>query len=249
MGRKEEYIQVLRTISDWIPYLKANSNLPGPRGNLELAYAAAQLSSMEQMKIMLAADGPDVLENSPEVFVVFCGIVSSGTLFTKDNPEILGIIKHYADDPRWRIREAAAMALQEIGKKDIQLLLTEVDSWLDGSYCLLRAVAAGLCEPELFTNIQIATDILNILDRITIRFQDGPKKDKNGYEVLKKGLCYCWSVAAVANPDYGKILIEKWIMSGNAPVREVIQENLKKNRMVTMDEGWVNKCQIDLAKL
>ncbi len=135
MGKKEDYIQALHSTGDWIAYLKANSNLPGPRGNLELAYAAAEAASIEQMDEMLAADGPDVLENSPEVFVVFCGIVAMGALYIPDDPDQFGLLKRYANDSRWRIREAVAMALQEIGKRNMRLLLNELHAWLDGSYC------------------------------------------------------------------------------------------------------------------
>jgi hypothetical protein len=248
MGRKEEYIQVLHSTTDWIPFLKANSNLPGPRGNLELAYAAAQTANKDQMEIMLAEDGPDVLENSPEVFVVFCGIVAMGAIYIPDDPDQFGLLKRYAGDPRWRIREAVAIALQEIGKRDMLLILNELHSWLDGSFCVLRAVAAGLCEPALLKDEQIAAEVLDILDQITIRYQDGAGSDKEGYEILMKGLSYCWSVAAAASPDYGKKLIEKWISSGHAGVRKVMLENLKKNRILKMGKDWVQECLIILAQ-
>ncbi len=38
MSKTEDYRDVLRTLDDWVPFLKKNSGLPGPRGNLELAY-------------------------------------------------------------------------------------------------------------------------------------------------------------------------------------------------------------------
>ena len=246
MGKKEEYQAILQTTRDWIPYLKANSALPGPRGNLELAYAAAKAASSDRVEEMLAADGPNVLENSPEVFVVFCGIVSWGALFTPDDQRIFGVLKRYANDPRWRIREAAAMSLQEIGKKDMRILLHELQTWLDGSYCELRAVIAGLCEPVLLKDDQAAAVVLDILDRITTRYQIGPVSDKDGYEILKKGLNYCWSVAVTANPDYGKKLMEKWMASGNPVIRKIMLENLKKNRLSRMDPDWVNSSLLTL---
>lgn len=248
MGRKEEYLASLQRIKEWIPYLKANSNLPGPRGNLELAYAAAEAASIGQMEEMLGADGPDVQENSPEVFVVFCGIVAMGALCNLDDPEAFDRLKRYANDPRWRIREAVAMALQGIGRRNMRLLLDEMLSWLDGSYCVLRAVAAGLCEPELLKDENGAAKVLDILDQITIHYQEGPASDKEGYEVLKKGLSYCWSVAATANLPYGKRLMEKWISSGHTGVRKIMQENLKKNRLIRLEKDWVEECLIILAQ-
>jgi hypothetical protein len=115
MTKVEDYNLALSTLNDWIPFLKANSNLPGPRGNLELADAAAHSSTIHQMELMLSEDSPEVVENSPEVFVVFCGVVALGVYFTPGNNQQISTLKHYANDSRWRIRESVAMALQEIG--------------------------------------------------------------------------------------------------------------------------------------
>ena len=242
MNKKEEYGLTLKTVNDWIPFLKANSNLPGPRGNLELAYAAANTSSIHQMEMMLATDASGVVENTPEVFVVFCGIVALGTHYIPGNPQHISNLKHYANDSRWRIREGVAMALQEIGKKDMHLLLSELKNWMDGPYLQLRAIAAGLCEPVLLKELKYAAQVLDFVDQITSRFQEGPQQDKEGYVALQKGLSYCWSVAVAANPDYGKKLMEKWISSGHPQVRKVMQENLKKNRLIKMDADWVEGC-------
>lgn len=44
MGRVEQYRAALRQLSEWEPYLKKNSGLPGPRANLELVEAGCQIS-------------------------------------------------------------------------------------------------------------------------------------------------------------------------------------------------------------
>jgi hypothetical protein len=44
-GRLEQYREELRRRRDWEPYLKANSGLPGPRGNLELVEAVGDVAS------------------------------------------------------------------------------------------------------------------------------------------------------------------------------------------------------------
>ncbi len=111
--------------------------------------------------------------------------------------------------------------------------------WM-GLIAILRAVAAGLCEPVLLKDEHLAAEVLDILDQITVRYQEGPASDKEGYEVLKKGLSYCWSVAVAANPTYGKRLMEKWISSGHTSIRKIMLENLKKNRLVKLDKDWVD---------
>ncbi|MFZ2360665.1 MAG: hypothetical protein WA040_15100 [Anaerolineae bacterium] len=41
MSKRNEYRQTLRGLDDWDPYLLAESGLPGPLGNIELAQAVA----------------------------------------------------------------------------------------------------------------------------------------------------------------------------------------------------------------
>ena len=41
MGKVESYRLVLRELGDWDDYLLNESKLPGPRANLELAFAVA----------------------------------------------------------------------------------------------------------------------------------------------------------------------------------------------------------------
>jgi hypothetical protein len=219
MNKLEEYSVILKGLEDWIPFLKANSNLIGPRGNLELANVAAHTSTIHQMELMIAEDSLDVVENSPEVFVVFCGVVALGVHFTTGNKQQITTLKRYANDSRWRIRESVAMALQEIGKKDMRVLLSEIQSWLDGRYLQLRAVAAGLCEPVLLKDSSVVNQVLEILDQITVRIQEGPRDDKDGFIAHMKGLSYCWSVATCAYPEKGKKLMEKWMFSASLEFR------------------------------
>jgi hypothetical protein len=36
--------------------------------------------------------------------------------------------------------------------------------------------------------------------------------------------------------------MERWLESENQDIRWVMKENLKKNRLVKMDEAWVKEC-------
>ena len=42
MSKIDDYRQTLKRLDNWIPFLLKESGLPGPRGNLELAYAVAE---------------------------------------------------------------------------------------------------------------------------------------------------------------------------------------------------------------
>ncbi len=69
--------------ADWEPYLLAHANLPGPRGGLELAAAAADLGDEAQFRGW-AALGPDVApENTPGCFLACCGVVGLGAVMAR----------------------------------------------------------------------------------------------------------------------------------------------------------------------
>jgi hypothetical protein len=50
MTRRAAYREALRELADWEPFLLANSGLPGPRGNLELAQAVADEGHEDQFR-------------------------------------------------------------------------------------------------------------------------------------------------------------------------------------------------------
>ena len=69
--------------ADWSAYLLAHSNLPGPRGNLELAAAAADLGDEAQFRRWAGLD-PDVApENTPACFLAFCGVVGLDAMMAR----------------------------------------------------------------------------------------------------------------------------------------------------------------------
>src|SRR5512135_3639268 len=108
MTKIDDYRQQLKKLKDWIPFLKKESGLPGPRGNLELAHAVAREGSKQQYEHLLSVRAE---ENTPEVFLVFCGVIGLGRLAACE-PELFAQIRGYASDTRWRVREAVAAGLQ-----------------------------------------------------------------------------------------------------------------------------------------
>lgn len=132
------------------------------------------------------------------------------------------------------------MALQRIGDVNIDFLLSEMEEWSKGNLFEKRAVIAALCEPRLLSSDRIVGSVLKILDQVTTSFSGLKDRNIEGFEVLKKGLAYCWSVAVAAYPEEGKKLFEKWIRTRDRDVVCVMKQNLKKNRLLKMDSGWVS---------
>ena len=241
MGTKVAfYIEKLKSLKDWDSYLLKESGLPGPRGNLELAQAFADIGDEEKIRNYLSIKQEEAPTNSAKVFLTFCGVVGLGTLVNKGKLDYLKRLRVFASDPRWRIREGVAMALQRVGDENIEFLLQEMKEWSKGNPLEKRAAIAALCEPRLLTSNKVAGSVLDILDDVTASILDSQDRKSEDFEVLRKGLAYCWSVAAAASPEKGKKLIEKWARSRDKDIIWIMKENLKKNRLLKMDREWVS---------
>jgi hypothetical protein len=234
MSKINDYRQMLKKLDDWIPFLLKESGLPGPRGNLELAYVVATEGTEKLFKQFLSFQAD---ENTAEVFLVFCGVVGLGKLAANE-PNLFDQLRVYASDPRWRIREAVATGLQLVGDQNMELLLKEMQKWSKGNWYEKRAAAAALAEPRLLKQPQYAKKALQVLDEITASMKDGGPKDES-FKVLRQGMCYCWSVVVAAAPETGKPVLEKWLDSQDKDIHLMMRENLKKNRLIKMDADWV----------
>lgn len=245
MGKAEEYRRKLEQIDEWIPFLRKESGLPGPRGNLELAHIVAEEGSQAQFEQFLSFEAE---ENTPEVFLVFCGVMGLGKL-AASQPKLFEQLRGYASDPRWRIREAVATGLQLVGDQDMDRLLEEMQKWSKGNWYEKRAAAAALAEPRLLKQSRHVKPVLRILDQITHSMEKAIDTKDGSFKVLRQGMGYCWSVVVVALPGAGKPLMEKWLNSPNNDIRWMMKENLKKNRLIKMDAKWVEMCNVRLEQI
>jgi hypothetical protein len=244
MSKTEDYHQTLKNLDDWIPFLMKESGLPGPRGNLELAHAVAELGSKKQFQKLLSFQAE---ENTPEVFLVFCGVMGLGKLAANE-PKLFDQLRKYASDPRWRIREAVATGLQLVGDQDMDLLLKEMQKWSGGNWYEKRAAAAALAEPRLLKRPKYTKKVLQVLDQITESMENADDPKGEAFKILRQGMGYCWSVAVAALPEAGKPLMEKWLDSDDKDVRWMMKENLKKNRLIKIDPDWVKVCNLKLEQ-
>ncbi len=240
-GKKEEYRQSLRSIEDWKPFLLAESGLPGPRGNLELANAVADEGDRARFEDYLAYSADRAPTNDPHEFLAFCGVLGMGRLLAEGDPNVLAVLRTHASDPRWRLREAVAMALQRWGRVDMDALLEEMARWSRGGTLEMRAAAAALCEPVLLQDPRHEARVFEILDTITAAVAQAEDRRSDEFKALRKGLGYCWSVAVAAFPGQGKSAMQRWFASDDRDVRWVMKQNLKKKRLTRLDEAWVRE--------
>lgn len=243
MGKIETYREMLRTLDAWEPFLLAESGLPGPRGNIELAQAVADEGNAALFAHFLTFDAQKAPVNSPYEFLAFCGAIGLGRLLAEGDRSVLPTLRACASDPRWRTREAVAMALQRWGRVAMDALLAEMTLWAAGNPYEQRAVVAGLCEPALLRDPRQAAQVLHLLDNVTASVVQAADRRGDAFIALRKGLGYGWSVAVCALPGVGQPMMERWLVSDNKDIRWIMKENLKKARLVRMDADWVAKLQ------
>ena len=223
-----------------IDFLLKNSNLPGPRGNLELLYKFSKTATETEINDCFRYYSDD-LKNSQEEFVVMCGILGYCYLHQSKIENTLSEIRKYASHASWRIRESVAMGIQELGVTDFEKTVNVLEKWMKGNQLEQRAVVAGLCEPKLLKKPENAQKVMEILEQIILTFNKIPEKITQDGESLRKALGYGLSAAMVALPIEGKNLFKKLETSKNKHILWILRENLKKNRLLKMDSNWVEE--------
>ncbi len=247
MSKIELYQQALRATQDVEAYLLKECGLPGPRGNLELAQACVDVLPERTLRGFLKYTPQRAPANTPHEFLAFCGALSLGLPASRGNEQAWRRLRLLASDPRWRTREAVAMALQRVGRTDMRLLFARLQSWRKGSPLVQRAVAAGLCEPDLLRHSPDVVRTLSILAGLSEPFKRSAGPADPERLVLRQALGYCWSVAIAAHPEAGKRAFEKLVPPASPDMLWIVKENLSKNRLTRMDSAWVAKCRQRLA--
>jgi hypothetical protein len=207
---------------EWEPYLRANSGLPGPRANLELVTAVGEEADADLLWRLSA---------SSDEFLALCGTAGLGRLAKTDPDTVLPWLKELAEDPRWRVREGVAIALQRLGHASMSQLIAEMEVWSKGGPLVQRAAAAGLCEPALLKKADDVRRVLLILDHITRSMAATRERKHEGFRVLRQAMGYGWSVAAAANPAAARPLFVKWLRSSDPDIAWVMKSNLGKARL------------------
>lgn len=220
--RVQKYREELRELTEWEPYLKKHSGLPGPRANLELVEAVADEADADRLWRLSA---------SSDEFLALCGTAGLGKVALMEPETVMSWLRELAADPRWRVREGVALALQRLGREDMPRLVSEMQEWALGDPFVQRAAVAGLCEPPLLKGAEEAVEVLDILDRITKSLGASTQRGTEGFRVLRQTLGYGWSVAAAAAPANARPYIEKWLRSKDKDVAWVMKSNLSKGRM------------------
>jgi hypothetical protein len=234
MSRRDEERAAFLAAPDREAYLRAESHLPGPRGNLELLDAAAAVAGRSDLERWAALTPSEAPTDTPGEFVVAVGTAGLGWLLAAGDRSPLPALRSAAGDPRWRVREAVAIGLQAWGDVDIAALLDEMERWATGSPLMGRAAMAALCEPRLLRAPWVVARTLAILARLTATVRDAPDRRAPGVRVLRQALGYGWSVAVAADPALGLPAFTSLADDPDPDVRWIVKTNLGKARLAKL---------------
>jgi hypothetical protein len=228
MSRREEHRTALRALDpDAVrAYLGAGSGLPGPRADLELMSAFADVAPRD---LVLA------LADDPDEYLRCCGTVGAGRLLAESGDgALLDLLHARAADPLWRVREAAAMALQRLGDADPAALRRVVADWADDPHPLVRrAAVAGVCEPRLLRDPATARAALDACAAATASIEALPPDARRDADVrtLRQALGYGWSVAVAGDPVAGLPAFAALTASSDLDTAWIVRSNRKKARL------------------
>jgi len=266
MSKREEYgIQLkpliiksesaFRELKDILIF---NSNLPGARGNLELAYAFADsLKEMQYIddKLWLTLNewagvaSEDTPSDSPQEFIPFCAVQALGAIFKcvdfEKKEKIIELLQAAANDSRWRVREAVAIGLQWIEENDFRQAELIFNKWIDDDASILekRAIIAALAHPPVLNEKDNVLFCFKITERILkdiINLRREIRKTEE-FRVLRKGLEYAISVFVAKLPTEGFDLMKEWAQKNDPDIKKIIKSNLGKSRLTKKFGHQVNE--------
>ncbi len=231
-------------------YLAERSGLPGPRMNLALVAAFADAVGevvtrpdppVDRLEALLdgwvALSPQDAPTNDPREIWPGAAVLAYGQVAAR-RPDWWGdeIAKLHraATDPRWRVRELVATALQRMLAADWPRTLAALQGWLtEADPLVIRAAVAAVAEPPLLHEAGRGADALAIqagaLDWLA-RLSPAERRSE-GVRTLRQALGFTVSVAVAAAPEAGFALLDQWAASSDPDGQWVVRENLKKARL------------------
>ena len=232
-------------------YLREQSRLPGTRANLELVYSLSDLLAAiaseqpEQVWMLLnylVQDEKTVVSNTPDEFVVLCGVVAFGACAAvrqEWHTEVFEILEHFASSNSWRVREGVSMAFQRLLSVNPQKTIEYLIEFANKGNCFQqRASIASIAEPSLLQTPAMIKAAITIQRLVVERFHALPAavRKRNDVRALRQSLGYTLSVIAAAAPEEGFALMRDCAGWGDPDVNWILRENLKKKRLAKFVE-------------
>ena len=258
MTRKETHIREITRLlmqflasgsaEDLLTYLVAGSNLPGSRANLEIAGAFAgtvrefAVADVDDRQVLwtlcveLACISPeDAPAGDPHEFLSFCGVRGIGAIGSVSPVCAEAALTHLSEasvDPRWQVREAVAMALRDLLSRQRGRTVPELEGWVEGgSWLAMRAAVAGVAEPDLLAEPDLAEAALRFHRKTLIRVYMAKERQSEAFHALRKALGSTLSLVVAALPGIGFEYLRQLATLDDQDIRWIVRENLEESRL------------------
>jgi len=241
LRRQVELLVIAGDRERLVAFLLEQSDLPGPRANLELAlafgscHARADLSDEQWQTVhaLLTEATQERFSPAEREFLPVCALHALGAHYAHAGAArrrwIADELRRLANAPDWRVRESVAIALQIMAEWDFEVAALLMQSWLDGRPTLLeaRAVAAALAHPPVLTPSQA----MRMMQDVVVVLKSSQERKTDGYPVLRQALEYAISVVVAADPNPGFAVLANLAADSDPDVRRIVRKNLEKNRL------------------
>ncbi len=249
--------------------LLAGSGLPGPRMNLRLVTAFADAAGAvvrpsatgaagavarppatgaAELEALLdrwaALDAERAPGDRPAVILPCAAMAAYGAVGVARpdwRDDELTKLRRGARDPRWRVRELVATALQHLLAADWNNVLATLEDWaVDADALVIRAAAAAVAEPPLLTTPERAADAARLLALAVDAYARAgrtraapPAPDRHtgdaGLTALRTTLGFALSVPTAVTGDF--TLLHRLAASPDPDLRWVARRNLRAKRL------------------
>jgi hypothetical protein len=233
------------------------SGLPGPRMNLAVALGFANECALrgkladklvDRMAALTAEEAPGASELE---FLPVCGVLALATRASRDakmRGKVLTYLHDTAEDTRFRVRDAVAVALARVGAMAGDEVVTEVQPWMDGFF-QAAAVVRALGEPLWLTTIDDGPAVIERLDEAFLLARDAPRSATRwpGWKALVEELAK--TPAGIATrfgvPVFDMLV--RWAGPEMPELREVVAKNLKDKKIGGRFHGEVQRVHTALG--
>jgi hypothetical protein len=237
---KELVLSWNRLISDYSPkpltdFLKSNSGLPGPRGNLTLAAEVSKLiASYWATKREFLKETIIGWSKSGDEYLMFVAYSTIGYVLSRNPSEddwAVPILYEANFSRLWRAREGVTIALEALLEDGADFTLGLIEDWcISNNPIVVRNSIVALAHPTQLRRNQAQLDALERYNGVGMGIIAEVADLQDDTKMLAKSLGFTISVAAEADEDYLDEL-DRWINDPVKAWRPIIRENLTKARI------------------
>jgi hypothetical protein len=228
-------------------FLVANSHLPGPTENLELAQSLARevVRHVDDQGVRLWGlvtawadiDAGQARAARPREFLPFCGALCIGALGAASETWWLSAVDRLRDlatDPRVRVRKGVVLGVRRLLRADFLATADELVVWIEGGRLFpMQVVAEAISDPRLLTDemnavaaLALHRALIDTYILLPLRYRGHPD-----CRPLRKTLAYSLSVAVAALPKEGFKTVQRWAARADPDLNWILIQNLTEPRL------------------